>query len=656
MNKKKNQEQEQEQENQPNQVNKERLKALFKKGKIKVVDPGKEDPFKVSTGSLNFDMITGGGFGPGIIRFVGATEGGKEQPLDEPVLTENGFVELGKLKVGDKVFTYNGNLSEITGFYPQGKKMTYKVSFDDGTFSFCGKSHLWQVVPLEKGKLLDKRILPLEEIMANSQYDYYVPLCYPINFSHKDLPVTPRELGKLLSSKISLNGLITKRLIPEIYLKGSVTQRQDLLNGITDNKNYLQTNSNLLSRGVVELVKSLGGHILKESYTEDGNEISWTFEDHYKKIVSIEKNKLMDCACIKIADDKGLYITRDYTVTHNTSEALVVMDNFLDKFGENARAIYIKCELRLSNEMKSKCRHPFIVMTSENQDEVIEKWDHTNILVYPQNRYDEIAKFLEFIAEALDENIKLIFIFDSLDWAVSPGEVEAFLAHDPEKNKKVAGAQKYTKDLLKSLQPEWVKRNWMSIWLSQVSSNIKINQYEVQEQQNGEWSGGNAIKHAADWTIQFFPKLNSRLIKEENKAADIVTNPILGQWAKVGIIKSTNETTGYKIEYPIKTNNGVWKEMEISDYLEKHILVKNGAWYSFPEKTIKFAEKRGITLPDKINGSKKLLLFLEENKDVLQFFYDGFMKAISKDKIDINTFAEQFSEQDIEEINKSAKN
>ena len=33
--------------------------------------------YKVSTGSLNLDMQTGGGLGPGLHRFVGFTEGGK---------------------------------------------------------------------------------------------------------------------------------------------------------------------------------------------------------------------------------------------------------------------------------------------------------------------------------------------------------------------------------------------------------------------------------------------------------------------------------------------------------------------------------------------------------------------------------------------------
>ncbi len=33
--------------------------------------------YKVSTGSLNMDMQTGGGLGPGLHRFVGFTEGGK---------------------------------------------------------------------------------------------------------------------------------------------------------------------------------------------------------------------------------------------------------------------------------------------------------------------------------------------------------------------------------------------------------------------------------------------------------------------------------------------------------------------------------------------------------------------------------------------------
>lgn len=652
MNKKKNQEtQNTETTNNQQPINKEILKKLFKDGKVKILDCGRNEDYKVSTGSLNFDMITGGGFGPGIIRFVGATEGGKEQPIDEPVLTESGFIEIGKLSVGDKVYTYNGTLSEVTGVYPQGKKMTYKVSFDDGTFTFCGKSHLWQVVPEENGKLLDKRVWPLEEIMKNTQYEYNIPLCAPIQFPENKLVISPLELGKLLACKTSLSGLIAKRIIPNLYLYSSISDRKNLLLGLSNGDNEFNTNSITLFKGLLELIRGLGGHTSKIISDENGHSISWTFNKHYKKIVSIEKEKLAPCVCIKIADDKGLYITRDYIVTHNTSEALAVVDNFLDKFGEKGRALYIKCEHRLSDSIKGKSKHPFVTMTMENPDEAIDAWDHTNILVYPNNNYKDIQDFLVSLEVAFSEDIKLIFVFDSLDHAIPPGYKEAVLAGD---TAKIAGQQKFTKDLLRVLQPEWVKRNWMSIWLSQVSSSIQTNKFEVQSQMGGEWSGGNAILHASDWIIQFFKHIEN--VKEEKeKQADPISNKIVGKNAKIGIVKSVNETTGYKIQYPIKNDNGIWKEKEICDYLETHILNKKGAWFSFPEKTIKLAIKNGLNLPEKVNGSNKLLELIEKNPDIYKFFYDGFMKAILKGKININTFAEEFSEEDIAEINKGAK-
>ena len=67
-----------EQEDKPDAVSSKNILTSFLKNK-------KEDhynfeeavSYKVSTGSLTFDLLTGGGLRPGVHRFVGFTEGGK---------------------------------------------------------------------------------------------------------------------------------------------------------------------------------------------------------------------------------------------------------------------------------------------------------------------------------------------------------------------------------------------------------------------------------------------------------------------------------------------------------------------------------------------------------------------------------------------------
>ena len=68
---------------------------------------------------------------------------GKFQPKTEPVLTPNGWAEIGSLNLGDRVATIDGSFTTITGIYPQGEKPVFKIVLDDGTSTLAGEDHLW---------------------------------------------------------------------------------------------------------------------------------------------------------------------------------------------------------------------------------------------------------------------------------------------------------------------------------------------------------------------------------------------------------------------------------------------------------------------------------------------------------------------------------
>ena len=55
----------------------EMLKSFLKENKDHHYNYEDEIDYKVSSGSLNVDFELGGGFGPGLHRFVGMNEGGK---------------------------------------------------------------------------------------------------------------------------------------------------------------------------------------------------------------------------------------------------------------------------------------------------------------------------------------------------------------------------------------------------------------------------------------------------------------------------------------------------------------------------------------------------------------------------------------------------
>lgn len=69
---------------------------------------------------------------------------GKSQPLYSKVLTPNGFVNMGDVKVGTKVIAGSGEVANVIGVYPQGKRDIYEITLDDGSKCRCSDNHLWK--------------------------------------------------------------------------------------------------------------------------------------------------------------------------------------------------------------------------------------------------------------------------------------------------------------------------------------------------------------------------------------------------------------------------------------------------------------------------------------------------------------------------------
>ena len=74
-------------------------------------------------------------------------------------------------KVGDKIFGVDGNLTTITGVYPQGEVDIYEITFSDGRIAKCCKDHLW-VVKEDRNKSF--KVLSTKE-MLDLEINYYLP-------------------------------------------------------------------------------------------------------------------------------------------------------------------------------------------------------------------------------------------------------------------------------------------------------------------------------------------------------------------------------------------------------------------------------------------------------------------------------------------------
>jgi intein/homing endonuclease len=152
-----------------------------------------------------------------------------------------------------------------------------------------------------------------------------------------------------------------EKFIPQIYLTASSKQRWDLLRGLMDTDGHARektrsmftSTSERLARDVQLLVQSLGGRATvtgpkwSDGGTLDGHVITrrhatWIVfittpepafllkrkadkwggggyerKNNFKSVVSIEPEGEKECRCITVANEDGLFLADNYTVTHN---------------------------------------------------------------------------------------------------------------------------------------------------------------------------------------------------------------------------------------------------------------------------------------------------------------------------------------------------
>lgn len=77
---------------------------------------------------------------------------GKGLTYNALIYTDLGVKKIGDVKVNDKIIGSDGKPYKVTGVFPQGKKETYKVTFNDGYSILTDDNHLWSVSSPNYGK------------------------------------------------------------------------------------------------------------------------------------------------------------------------------------------------------------------------------------------------------------------------------------------------------------------------------------------------------------------------------------------------------------------------------------------------------------------------------------------------------------------------
>lgn len=367
---------------------------------------------------------------------------GKAQPLTSKVLTPSGYKLMGDIQVGDSMVDGNGELTEVIGVYPQGKRKVYRIHLQDKTFIEVSEGHLNSVQYYDKhAKEYINEVLTTEELIAklekNTRFSrprkYRIPVPVVDVWDDADLPIDPYLLGVLIGDgglsgrsitftnsepdivkkvneilaeigyelresmnkygisridrkqasqldendcnlhknirDLGLNCLSVDKHIPDVYLNSSIRQRTELLQGLMDTDGHVSksgaveysTSSKQLSEDFSYLARSLGirvtTSIKKSGYTENGKYHACNDSyRHYMKVPSslkffssekhtnrfrerqnepirrIDKVEYVgeaECQCISVASPSHTYITDNFTVTHNTTAAVTILNHYL---------------------------------------------------------------------------------------------------------------------------------------------------------------------------------------------------------------------------------------------------------------------------------------------------------------------------------------
>ncbi|QHJ83793.1 MAG: hypothetical protein [Caudoviricetes sp.] len=331
----------------------------------------------------------------------------------------------------------------LAKFPQKGLQPTYEVTFRDGAKTLCNGEHLWTCFTSRGNlKTLTLNEIITKGLKTDSGMDRVkIPLTQPVQYEEKSYYIHPYALGILLGdgylcgsspafsvgekdkevfdifntlhpewkykerstganckqynvstpnttrnnllmrelTRLGLNVKSDKKFIPDIYLKGSIEQRLELLRGLMDSDgssvrnrtNFTSTAIGLI-KGMKELIQSLGGTAIETYVDQRGNNPCYTlnvkmfvnpfkvkskanlWKFSYKNppsryMKSIEYVGETEQVCIKVDADNSLYLTDEFIVTHNTTSALWKALQML-KAGDFRKLLFVKTPVETGDD------------------------------------------------------------------------------------------------------------------------------------------------------------------------------------------------------------------------------------------------------------------------------------------------------------------
>ena len=346
---------------------------------------------------------------------------GKAHPNDEliPVADERGYVRVGLLKVGDRVFDEHGEPVTVTGVFPQGMKREYVVVTNHGDRVRCNDEHLWNVRSLTKNNSTWET-MSLREIMTEGLHSsdgfsaWEFPASGALVRQSRILPLDPYVFGALLGwgVRIESTGYVSMpndapdAVFTAIEVQtGWVRVRDDSSRSVFMNPatgkhveaEQLMTHPALTGafvkpedkRRVPQVYLTSSIHDRQEvvralqesaSYRLGGNawaveadmhELERSLETRGDMIAEvIETDREVEMTCIMVDSETHLYqVGRGHVVTHNTVLVQSCMQDDQDRIYLEVDMAKMIADLSNPEEMAARLKALFDEAESFSQDE-----------------------------------------------------------------------------------------------------------------------------------------------------------------------------------------------------------------------------------------------------------------------------------------------
>lgn len=278
--------------------------------------------------------------------FSGSIGCGKACSLDSNLIGPGGYFKMKDVKVGDLVAGEDGKFHTVIGVFPQGYKPTYHVNFSDGTYVDCSDDHIWSILD-KNNEIIDVTTLDIISMRTNNEKVEIPQLTAAVRFH-----IPQYNVEDCFAE--GDNGMLT---VKSSLLTAPISLRVDIcmntlkkLGNINLNNRSIQLTNRFVNnfqlfcdiyRSIGCVVNENGSDTVDIFVPEWLNPYDEGTDSYYliqmwgdmrhKYVVSVDQIPDKECQCIYVDNPSHLFLTNNFTPTHNTTAAIYLMSYFVYK-------------------------------------------------------------------------------------------------------------------------------------------------------------------------------------------------------------------------------------------------------------------------------------------------------------------------------------